>query len=78
VIADPNLAIGYCKNHRQRPKTSGSLNESLLSANLYLQVEETGIAGAEGATAPETLRQKDRLPRNTLKSGAYILLPPTV
>jgi len=28
-----------------------------------MQVGETSSAGAEGATAPETLRQKDRLPR---------------
>jgi len=40
-----------------------SIDESGGSANLIVQVGETGIAGAEGATAPETLRQKDRLPR---------------
>jgi hypothetical protein len=42
---------------------------------VLLQVGETGSASAEGATAPETLRQKDRLPRNTLKSGAFRLSP---
>jgi hypothetical protein len=41
------------------------------SGSLPGQVGETGFAGAEGATAPETLRQKDRLPRNTLESRIF-------
>ena len=40
----------------------GSLTKSNMSVTLVAQVGETGFAGAEGATAPETLRQKDRLP----------------
>jgi hypothetical protein len=35
---------------------------------------ETGFAGAEGATAPETLRQKDRARGELWKAGAKVIM----
>jgi hypothetical protein len=35
--------------------------------------EETGLSGAEGATAPETLRQKDRKPTALWKVVWHLL-----
>ena len=37
-----------------------------------MQAGETSSAGAEGATAPETLRQKDRAQTALWKAGAEI------
>jgi len=53
----------------------------VFSTYLYLVTSgETGLtAGAEGATAPETLRQKDRVTSNIWKEalGFSPMRPPT-